>query len=74
MNMVFLKPTLCPLSTVKAFPFPNGTRAEFILRIEDACREMRRNNRGLIRKSVRNILRRARKYLNQNGGHFEQIL
>jgi len=42
-------------------------------RIENACNELR-NNPEVFRKSVNQIIVRARKCIEQNGGHFEQLL
>lgn len=50
-----------------------NSREELLQRIEDACNEIR-NNPDMTRKTIRHIITRARKCIEQNGGHFEQLL
>lgn len=57
----------------KVYATDIDSREELLRRIENACGEIR-NNPDVIRRSVRNITKRARKCIEQNGGHFEQFL
>lgn len=57
----------------KVYSTPINTREQLLERIENACTEMK-NDPVVIRKSTNHILTRARICLQQNGGHFEQLL
>lgn len=46
---------------------------DLIQGIDDACEEIRANPL-MIRRATQNILKRAHKCIEQNGGHFEQLL
>lgn len=57
----------------KVYDVAINSREELLERINNACVEVR-NNPDMIRRAIRNITTRARKCIQRNGGHFEQLL
>lgn len=57
----------------KVYEVEIESREHLIQRIEDSCNNLR-NNPDLIRKSIGNLHKRARKCVQTGGNHFEQVL
>ena len=55
------------------YEVPVNSRDQLMLRIQDACNDLRRNPLQ-IRNAVESVVRRARKCLDVQGAHFEHLL